>query len=263
MIGTPPEPREWTARRLGTVIVMAVVVQAGLIWWLSEKTPFLPRAANRRPAVQLTALFHSEILTLTAPTLFSLPHPDGFSGPAWLDFRPQDYQPSETTNAPQLWLALAAENLGASFREFMKSIPADRLTRRTWPAPPVTRPGADAPQVLASESLVRIKGALARRGLLSALEIPSWPNPDILASSEVLVWVDAWGNPVSAVLIESSGYKPADAAAVKLAQSAGFGTDESALAQHSNDPSLGLVSGRMIFQWRTLAPGTNSAVNPR
>jgi TonB family protein len=110
---------------------------------------------------------------------------------------------------------------------------------------------------------VRVEGALAGRGIRSVPPLPAWTNADILAPSRVRVLVDASGHPMSAVLIESSGLKAADASAVELAQRMSFGRDAEALKQPPGNPDAGLTTGWLIFSWRTLAPTTNGLVNPR
>jgi hypothetical protein len=262
MNGTLAEPLVWIARRRTLAIVIAVAAQVLLIFWFSEKSPLRPRAANARPVVQLAALARSELLSLTDPALFALARPDGFSGRAWLTISGHDYRPAEAA-APQQWLALAPGSLGAAFREFVRTNAAGEPVLRNWQAPAITLPSADAEPPMAAQSMLRIEGALAVRGLLKPPQLPAWPNADILAPSEVLVLVDAHGNPVSSVLLAGSGLKAADARAVELARALSFGADRDALAKRPNDPTAGVVSGRVIFQWHTLAPAVNGSVNPR
>jgi len=219
------------------------------------------RRAEIRPAIQLTARAHSEWLTLATPTLFALPHPLGFSGRAWLTVPDHDSRPPETANVPQ-WLALTPESLGATFREFVRTNRSARVAVAIRPTPTPTAPSLVASPVAAA-SRVQLDPALAQRGLRSQWKLPAWNNAEILLPSEVQVLVDANGHPVSAVLLGSSGLPAADQHALELVHRAVFGPDKAALAQQSNDPTAGLISGRLEFFWATLPPAGNGDADPR
>lgn len=261
MNAPPVDSLVWSPRKLIVVIILAVLVQVALIAWCSAPGVLTPRAAEARPEIQLLAGARSEWLSLTDPTLFSRAHPDGFSGHAWLAVPEHNYLPGDKADAP-LWLALTTESLGGAFREFVKGYTPEGLTLRSWQPPVVTGPTRRLAAV-GSDSEVRVEGPLARRGIRSVPMLPAWTNNDILAPSRVRVLVDAAGHPMSAVLLESSGLKAADASAVELAQRMTFGRDEEALRQPPGNPDAGLATGRLIFSWRTLAPVTNGLVNPR
>jgi hypothetical protein len=198
--------------------------------------------------------------------LLSRAHPNGFSGPAWLEVPapPEPGKFPETAAAPA-WLAVAPDDLGATFREFMRAHSPAFFTLRRWPLPAVTQPGISPLHDAVTGSVVEVEGALAARGLLVMPELPSWPNSDLLAPSEVQVLVDARGNPVSALLLAGSGLKAADQAAVNLARSTQFGSDPAVLNTPPGSPGAGLVFGRLIFRWHTLpvATLTNGFPNPR
>ena len=264
MNGAVTGPQMWTARRLWTVAVLAAAVQAGLIYWAGDRMPFHARTASAMPAVQLAAPTRSELLTLTDPTVFSRAHPDGFSGPAWLTIRDQPSD-AETNAAPQQWLALAPGLLGGNFRDYMRTNPPAAFAIALRPSPAPTRPGALPALTLATASTVQVEGALAARARVNFSPPPSQTNADILLPSEVQLLVDARGNPISAVLLKSSGYKPADQLAVTLARDAQFTPDRDALARSANDPDAGVISGRMIFRWHTVPapPSANGSPNPR
>jgi hypothetical protein len=100
--------------------------------------------------------------------------------------------------------------------------------------------------------------------LIAIPKLPAWTNADVLAPSRVQVLVDARGNPISAVLLSSSGLKAADQRAVEIARDLTFGADQEALTNHPHDADAGLATGWVIFSWRTLAPpNTNILINPR
>ena len=254
----------WTARRLWTVAVLAAAVQAGLIYWASDRTPSHPRTANARPAVQFAALARSELLALTDPTIFSRAHPNGFSGPAWLTIPAPEYRAPETAESPQ-WLALVPAQLGEAFRAYVRTNQPATFTVTIRPQPALTHATETRDSTVATVSVVQVEGPLAARKLINFPLLPAQTNAVILTPSEVQLLVDARGDPFSAVLVKSSGYKPADQLAVTLARNAQFANDRDALPRSANDPNVGVVSGRMIFPWHTVpAPSSaNGTTNPR
>ena len=267
MNGALAEPLVWSGRKRWIVIALAVGVQAGLILWFGATSPRSIRIVDARPDVQLVTVADSELLAVTAPTLFSRAHPKGFSGPAWLAVPPlpEPGQFPESAASP-VWLAVEPGDLGATFRAFVRARAPGPFTLRNEQSPAVTQPSAPLILPAATNSIVEVEGALAARGLLGMSELPSWPNPDILSPSEVQVLVDARGNPVSALLLSGSGLKAADQTAVNLARSAQFGSAPSVLNAQFVNPSDGLVFGRLIFRWHTLplmTMATNGLPNPR
>lgn len=255
------QPLIWSARRRWTTIAIAIVAQVALIYWLSDRSPMVVRRAEIRPAIQLTARAHSEWLTLATPTLFALPHPLGFSGRAWLTVPAHDYRPPEPANVPQ-WLALTPESLGDTFREFVRTNRSARIAVAIRPAPTPAAPSVNTAPIAAT-SRVQLDAALTQRGLRSQWKLPAWNNAEILLPSEVQVLVDANGHPISAVLLGSSGLHAADLHALELVNRAVFGPDKTALEQQSNDPTAGLLSGRLEFYWATLPPDGNGTADPR
>lgn len=263
MSGPATEPRAWSRPRLATVAVIAAAVQAGLIYWASDRQPFHPRTAIERPAVQLATLAHSELLVLNDPTIFSRAHAEGFSGPAWLKVRVQ-LDESDTNAAPLQLLALASAELGETFRNYVRTNPPATLSFALRPQPALTQPRVIPDLEMATVSIVELKDALARRALINFPRLPSQTNADILLPSEVQVLVDARGNASSAVLLKSSGSKAADRLAVTLARNAQFTPARDVPARNLDEPS-NVVPGRMIFHWYTVpAPASaNGLPNPQ
>lgn len=255
-------PQMWTRRRLWTVAAMATLAQIGLIYWASDWTPVQPRKASARPAVQLVAFERSDWLAATDPRIFSSAHPQGFSGLAWLKLHSVDYAP-ERTNGAARWLTLSPEQLGQTFREYVRtnSDRAFEVAVRSTPSPTTVDAAVNLP--ILAQSVVEAEGALAERGWVHIAPPPSQTNSDVLPASEVHLLVDARGNPISAVLTRSSGSKAADQLAVKLAREAQFNTDRDALRRLANEPDAGVISGRLIFRWHTVPPGSTNFVNPR
>jgi len=264
MNGSVTAPQAWTRLRVVTVTLIATAVQAGLIYWASDRKPFHPRTAIERPAVQLAALAQNELLTLTDPTIFSRAHAEGFSGPAWLTVR---VQPSETdTNTtPQQWLALASAQLGETSHEHARTDEPGTLSVTFRPQPALMPSDAGPVLTMSKVSTVELKDALAKRGLVNFPPLPSQTNGDILLPSEVQVLVDARGNPISAVLLKSSGLKTADQLAVTIARNAQFTPAREIPPGGVDEAGKGVVPGRMIFHWYTMpAPASaGGGTNPR
>lgn len=256
------DSRPWSTRKLALAIVFASLAQFAIIYWFSSRTPTTPRAAAGRPVIQFAAGNQSEMFALTDPTIFSRAHPRGFSGRAWLATPEQNYQPAETDAAPAA-LSLNPESLGSTFRSYTLTNDSGRWTARYLDGPAPSRPTTEFVFNSSTTSRLFVKGPLAKLPLIFTPPLPVWTNADILAPSEVLLLVDARGNPISATLVQPrSGYKPGeqDRRAVELATQIAFRTD---IPLHSDHPESGLISGRLIFQWHTVAPGTNGILNPR
>jgi len=251
----------WSPRKLGSVIFIAVVIQLTFLFWFSAHGPMKSRKVDVGPAIQLLAEARDEWLVLTDPTIFSRAHPAGFSGVAWLSIPPHSYLPGDKADAP-LWLALAPDTLGTTYRDFVKALSPDGFSVRSWPPPAITIPSR-LPVPPAFISQLRVEGALAERGIVSQPELPAWTNAEVLAPSRVHVLVDARGNPISAVVLSSSGLPAADQSAVRLAGRMRFGSDTAVLKNPDARSDDGLAAGWVIFSWKTLASATNGSVNPR
>ena len=264
MNGAATEPRAWTGLRLFIVTVIAAIAQVALIYWTSDPKPFHPRTAIERPAVQLASLAPNELIALTDPTIFSRAHAEGFSGPAWLTVRVQPPD-SDTNTAPLQWLGLASARLGETLRDSVRVNPSGSLSIAPRPQPALTQSSTVPELAMATVSFVELKDALAARALTNFPSLPSQSNADILLPSEVQVLVDARGNPISVVLLRSSGLKTADQLAVSLARSAQFTPLREARPHGLEEPTKGTVLGRMIFHWHTVPAPTaaNGGTNPR
>lgn len=230
------------------------VAQAGFIFWLGAKHPITPQPPHSLPPIFLAADYDTGLAALLDPTLFALPSRHGFSGSAWALTPRAEYTAADWTE-PFRPLPLAAEKLGASFHQLVRDTRTAPLPLAEKIEPPITAleiPTDFSP--LPTKSWLRVEGAIAGRELIAPLDLPAWPNADILSASEVRVLVDAGGDIVSAGLLTSCGLNEADQKALELARTARFEAltdgDKTRLAH----PLAGLSSGKMIFQWRTLAP---------
>jgi TonB family protein len=242
--------RAWTRQRWALFIGIAFAVHIGFIFAFGDRTPIVPRAIVNVPALQFTT-HRSEREQLDDPTLFALPHPNGFAGAAWLR-RPQiEFAPFRWTEPPRL-LALSGDQLGATFQQQLAPKDFARLAVEILPPPePTSLPPRDRTFITARRSASSLGGELTQRRWLNApAALPSWPAADLLTNSVVQVWVDANGQILSpALLLPGSGSKEADQLAIKLARTARFAPLPSNRAQ--------LTPGTLIFEWHTV-PQTNS-----
>jgi hypothetical protein len=247
---TVPKERAWTRQRWALCIGIAYAAHVGFIFALGDRTPVVPRTIVNAPAMQFTA-HRSEREQLDDPTLFALPHRNGFAGAAWLR-RPQiEFAPFRWTESPRL-LALSGDQLGATFQQQLAPKGFKRLEVESLPPPePTALPPRDRAFITARRSAASLGGEIAHRRWLNVpTALPSWPAADWLTNSVVQVWVDADGQILSpALLLPGSGSKEADQLAIKLARTARFTPVPGSRAR--------LNSGTLVFEWHTM-PQTNS-----
>jgi hypothetical protein len=250
----------WPRRRWWWTIALVFAAQVGLIFWLGERGPAPSRPTSPAPTLRLAGGISAELLALQDPTLFALPHRQGFSGPAWLKVSPIPDRPSDWSEEPQT-LPLCMNRLGAPVRQQVETnrfVPLGLL-----PAPePAWEPSDLPPLALSPEqSRLRIEGELARYRLLTTNDLPSWQYNDVLTNTGVQMVVDAEGRPRAVLLLFTSGYSKADDHALTQARMARFeipgpGGQEGA---PPSTPLARLVRGLMIFEWHTVPlPPTNA-----
>ena len=257
MIAAPVQPRAWPRRRWGFTVLAVFAGQLGLIFWLSDRAPVRALPAAGGPALRLAGPGSAELLALEDPTLFALPHRQGFAGQAWLI-------PTWTTNRSYLfpdeptWLQLEPLELGAAFNQFVATNRPDALLVFAPPEPalafPELAPGPAAP----TSSVLRITGSLAERAILTPVVLSSQTNSDLLTNSVVQMVVDSEGKPVSLTLLSGSGSPNADRQALEQARAARFNSVERGLKPGAT--AQGLAWGQLIFEWNTLpVPPTNAS----
>src|SRR5947209_4181922 len=93
----------WPRRRWWFLIGLVFSAQVGLIFLLSDRSPVHLQPPGAAPAFQLVAPAAAELLALNDPTLFVLPHQQGFSGSAWLEVPAQKSPRFDWTEEPR-WL---------------------------------------------------------------------------------------------------------------------------------------------------------------
>jgi hypothetical protein len=252
------EQHPWPAKRWWWLISLVFVTQLGLIFWLGRPQRTVQVPNDVAPSLQLAGEETAKILALNDPTLFALPHLEGFSGEAWLTIPPQEFQPFEWSEPPH-WLTLSQEKLGASFKEFAATNQLNDLPVFAHTQFQLKQPELVEPKLFPTQSLLRLTGALAGRRLLVAPSLPSWTNAEILTNSVVQILVGADGLPVSTPTLlkpPGSGPNEADLYALREARKARF---EPLSVRDPTDPMAGLTLGQFIFEWYTLpVPVTNN-----
>ncbi len=228
----------WTPARWFVVITLVFAVQVALIFLLGEKKENAPRLVVNVPTLTL-ANDADELLALNDPTLFALPHQRDFAAAVWLK-RHANTPPDFRWTEPPRWLPLSAGGLGAAFGQFMQTNFLASYSFDFKPVAELSTPTLPVEPALAQNSTMRIEGELAQRQLPSEISLTDWPFADVLAPCVVQVLVDAAGNVVSTVVVESSSYKDADDKALELARTLRF------------TPSLRPTFGRIDFNWHTV-----------
>jgi hypothetical protein len=265
MTPAPAHPRFWLSGRWWAAIALVFAIQVALFQLTQNRTPVVPRNVTiAAPVIRMSYRQPREWFVLEDPTLFALPHYQGFSGPAWLQIPPFEFHPADWTEPVRL-LSLSAPELGSRFVNYVQTNRGPTFPTIVAREPRLSLPETVAPGPVIVHSTVRIEGELARRRLLSCFTLPAWPYTDLLTNSVVQVLVDARGNTVSAVLLppgnssrDTSAPSPrrADQLALDLAKAARF---EPLPAATHPDPVAGLTVGRMIFEWETVpSPVTNN-----
>jgi hypothetical protein len=259
MTSAAVENRIWPRRHWWLLLALVFAGQLSLIFTLSDRTPLKVRPPAPAPVLQFAGNASAELLALWDPTLFALPHPQGFSAAAWIVSPPQETRAAPPPE-PADFLSLPFRQLGADFNRFVATNRFDPPPPRPEPPPDLSLPNLFSQPLLPAPSAVRIEGALAQRRLLKPIVVPAWPHTDILDNSVVQIEVSADGRTISVAPIPpGSGSPTADQEALKLAREARFESVKgSGPAQAANqaDP---LTFGVMVFEWQTVAmPPTNA-----
>jgi hypothetical protein len=256
------EERGWSRRYWWGVVLFVCAVQVVLIFWLGDSSLVRVRAVKEAPGLRLAGPETARFLALSDPTLFARPHRQAFSGQAWMAVEPREFEPYVWSTAPT-WLDLSDEQLGAIFHRISSTNAFNPLQLLTQVQPDLTFPAVLPAKLFPEQSVVQVVGALALRPLVSPLELPSWPNPDLLTNSVVQTLVDAEGVPVSAtLLLPGSGSREADQAALTLARKARFAALPRVSGATEGARKAGLTWGDLVFAWHTLPLPATNGPNP-
>lgn len=248
------EGRAWTRRRWALAVGAVIGVQVLLILLLENRSSAVPRKTYAAADIRWVDHISLAPLAVGDPTLFVFPHAEGFSGEGWLNrsYSPQLNAPV-LTEPPRL-LALSAETLGASFREFVASNVVPTFAAVSSAAPAIDAPVPFAMPTVAAKSELRIEGGLKDRRLLAEPQLHPWTNSELLTNTIVQVLVNGRGDVVSSNLRQSCGLKAADDFALNFCQTARFEPIGSA--------ATAVAFGTMTFVWQTLPPPATNAVPP-
>jgi TonB family protein len=253
MTSAPTETQTWSRQRWWSAIALVLAIQTLLVFLLENRSPAVPRKAAAVPMIRLQESVSLEPLAVSDPTLFVLPHREGFSGEAWLNKIPSfPYHPADW-NPPLRWLALSADTLGANFKEFITANASPPFQTLATIEPARNIPNLFPMDTTPAQSTLRIEGDFAKRRMLSTPKLQAWPNAELLTNSVVQLLVDAQGRTISAVLLHKSGSNEADASAMEIAKAAQFEPVKSG----GSIPTTTDV--RLTFEWQTLPiPATNA-----
>jgi hypothetical protein len=251
----PPAPGFWARSRFWLGVSLMFAGQIGFILWLGKPLPKPPlRSVSSAPSFSVTKTPAGEFPGLEDPTLFALPHLEGFSGGAWLQIPRQEFKPEKWTE-PFRYLAIADDQLGAAFENFVRTNPAPAFPAVTAFEPKLTMPQLGDDPIVVPPGY-RLEGPLARRRLLTRFDLPPQAGSDLLTNSVLQLAVDEQGNTLSAHFISRSGKPETDNLALALAKSARFAPVETPAGPGHIPP---LTLGKLIFQWQTVpVPATNS-----
>jgi hypothetical protein len=247
------EPRAWSPARRGWWILLVFAAHVGLILALGDRKPVQPRPPAPAPRLSL-APDSNELLALNDPTLFALPHHQGFAGAAWLKIPAVQFPPFRWTEPPRLFQLPIAE-LGVTFAQFMRTNRFVSQQFETKPTPDLPLPVAQELAVATTtNSMLRVAGNLVNRRLLNPPQLKTWSAADLLTNTVVQVLVYAEGPVFSPTLLTPSGSKEADQSALDIARAARF--------EPLRRTFPALTVGALIFEWHT-EPLTNApAANP-
>lgn len=242
---------EWSRQRWFWTIVFLLCFQVALVFFLSRY-----EISDRNVAVpSLRIRLSPEIGDRTNPlglqsssdpTLFALVHPMNFSGSAWLKAAELPYTPSNRIEPPT-WLRPDPRGFGDEFAGYVRSTFPRFLRKPDEPNAPVLQGSAGGPLTVGRANLTK-EGDLADRRLISRLPLPASVPEQILANCVVSVVVDARGETLSAVLLNSSGSNTADQDVLGFASSARFApVSEEASDFPSGRPPF--AYGTLVFRW--------------
>ena len=245
------------------MVVLIFVVQLGLIFWLGSAHADSPAPGLRRPSpFILPTPASAELRALYDPTLFTLPHPQGFSGPVWQKVPATGIPPLRMGRLQPTTFPCRLTGSAPAFTRLVETNQFGALQLLAQPEADPTLPDLPPLALLQDQSVLQLEDGLAQRRLLTPLQLKSWSNPDILTNSVVQVVVDAEGRPVSVTLLSGSGSTAADQYALDQAKRARFEPVSPGPAETGPNPTAHLSWGKMMFRWHTVPTPPASAPAP-
>lgn len=244
-----------------TAVGIVFLLQVGLLFWASDRTSVAPAKTVPGLAFKLGDARAPELIALEDPTLFVLPHIQGFSGEAWMKMRKLTFQPAAwSSKEPLRWL-LNPRGLGDTLREYVQGHSIPLLPVAILPEPQLTYPTIAPTLRRWPPSSLRIEGELAKRLLLNPPQLPF--AVEAVTNSVVEVLVDPEGSTFSAVITARSGStNNLDDLALRIARASRFESIEPVGPDRASLPEPKLVQGTLIFQWQPQPPTNNAPVPP-
>ena len=243
-LAPPAQGDGWTQKKFVFLIVFALALHVALIVVFGTKKQIVPRAMADVPHLQL-AESANELIALGDPTLFARPNAHDLVTAFW-QRPPTVKQPDFRWPEDSRYLPPAPEQFGAAFREFMRTNPPAEMPLSFKPEPKLTEPAIAFDEAMPQATTMQISGELARRRLLTRIELPSIPVNDVIAPSKVQALVDTAGNVASTVLLPDNSieaaahYDVADQRALQFARNLRFA------------PAPKLMFGEIVFNWHTV-----------
>ena len=241
----------WTRGRLFGVAGSLFVLQVGLIALFGARSAKPMAATPSATQFRAVGALMSEgqlrrMFFASDPAVFPLPSRHGFSGRAWMNQPPAQYQSTNQLEAPH-WLPLDAARLGTASAILNDAEETAPLTlaqveiRQLEPLPVFL-----SPQIIPTQSAFRVEGELAQRLLAPAPELHAWPsaNTKLLADTVVQIAVNPAGDVVAARLLTRCGSVDADGDAVAKARALRFRASPGAPVRWS----------QAVFRWQTTFP---------
>lgn len=241
----------WSRQRWFWTVLALFSFQVALVFLLSiyeiEDRYALVPPLSIRLAPEIGDETTSRSLQLSGdPTYFALVHPESFSGSAWLKAPEFPYTPIDRIEPPT-WLDPNPRGFSDEFSDYIESAfprfvsTSNKLTAEVFQVPP-SRP------MIQDRAELSKQGDLADRRLVSNDLLPAPVPQQVLNTCVVAVVVDARGESLSAVLLDSSGSNSADQEALRFARSARF---EPVSREASNLPAgtPPFAYGKLVFQW--------------
>jgi hypothetical protein len=236
-------PGRWNRliRRTGWIIIV-FLLQIGLIFWLSGNSKAAIRKASPAPSLSIVSPESNELVALSDPTLFALPHYRTFSGAAWLRPHSVPAQSFEWSDEPG-WFQPSRDDFLPGTNSGGAEIEISELVKTAPPAPP--RPAVAVPAQFPEKSKLKILGFT--RALVSAPSLPAWSTTNLLTNTVVRLMVDANGITRSQTILVRSGLPDADQFALNTSRNLRFAPIRGAIS--STNPVAGLTWGEAVFEW--------------
>jgi hypothetical protein len=245
----------WSVNRWIIVVLAVFAIQVGFIFWRGDGTHVSARRNISTLVWRMADPSSAEILALQDPTLFLLPHQNGFSGLAWM--HPIDLpSPSFFWTEEPCWLVLSGTELGGTFNRFIATNDFGRLRSLALSEPSLDLPDVPKRVILPQTSSLTVEGSLSTRSLLTRIpRLTVWAHNELLTNSVVQIVIDHEGRPAApGTLLVSSGLAKADQDAVDRVRTIRFNALKGEMAVKQ-----GLMWGTLVFRWASVPlPQTNS-----